>query len=433
MSTNAKPMNREERGAGSSALSDLMREMGSPNGSFDGIPPDNYLEQLDSDDPEERVHAWVRQKTIGKDARSPWAVDERGNELYLSNCAADCGYALPHAQAYVERLVKRGVIRTQKVGRNLRIGLCGKVARRGRRKKGKKQLRVQIIADYIINQINNFPTDKRERFQQAFQRRTEIKADVLAMGMAILREECDRTLFDPLYAEYGVEVKTRPDVKEKAAERKAEKPPVCEVQVKILDLDVQVTVDPEQVTEKTCTDREAASVQEPPDGASFMYLEEEDRSSAGRQSITTSGQDVPACLPPDPVPDPKPEPEQPPKLAGLRDLFPGEFLATDKLNELDGYFAAELGESHDPQAYVEFVRRRRQKGKIRAGLAFDRVSGLAYDYVEWVRDAKWRRGRAAPNPAAPGPTQEELAAMEEDEAELRRKLAEPVPKKGDTS
>jgi len=47
--------------------------------------------------------------------------------------------------------------------------------------------------------------------------------------------------------------------------------------------------------------------------------------------------------------------------------------------------------------------------------------------------AKWRRGRAAPGPVTPGPTEEELRVMEESERELRRKLAEPVPKRGDTS
>ena len=248
MSVQAKPMGYEEGGNGS-ALTGLMREMGSKNGAWDPIPPDNYLEPLDnSDNPEEIVIAYVRSKTLRSKHRSAWMTDDRGNELSLSNLAADCGWSLPHASAYVARVVERGVIRTERVGQNLRIGLRADVPRRETCKTNVKQLPVQSnCPPYILNQINKLAPERRESFERRYQRQSEIRSEVLAAGMSVLREECDRTLFDPLYAEYGIEIKTRPDVKEKTAEAKAGKPQVCEVLVKILDLGVQVTLQSEQV------------------------------------------------------------------------------------------------------------------------------------------------------------------------------------------
>jgi hypothetical protein len=68
---------------------DLMKAMGSPNGS-DPIPPSQYLYFLEDPNPVQRTLAWVRSKTIRLKHRRRYAVDQGGNALTLKHLAADC-------------------------------------------------------------------------------------------------------------------------------------------------------------------------------------------------------------------------------------------------------------------------------------------------------------------------------------------------------
>ena len=409
-------MSREERGVGSSALSDLMREMGSPNGSFDGIPPDNYLEQLDSDDPEVRILAWVRQKTIGKEARSPWAVDERGNELYLSNLAADCGYPLPHASAYVEFLVKRGVIRTEKVGKSLRIGLCGKVARKGRRKTNVKQLPVHVIVQYILNQVNNLTPALQAVFWTGDKELNELEREGLAVSAATVREaiEAKRLQF---YASLGIQVKTRPDVKEKAAAAKNGKPVRVAVQVSLFDVPVQVTVDPEQVTETTCTDSPNGAVQMPSAGLSINIDVDVDSSmSVGRSSVA-SETDRPT--------DPPPSVEQARYEAIEAAITPASEKVQDPVTPK---IVKSIDRKLSGAPVENLVARIKVRWSAITSLAFVR-DHLADDVGKVYREHREAERKAKAHATGPAPTEAELAAMEKYEDELRKKLAEPVPKR----
>ena len=114
----------------------------------------------------------------------------------------------------------------------------------------------------------------------------------------------------------------------------------------------------------------------------------------------------PAC-PPEPefATAPEPEAQAPPKLAGLRALFPNEHLDAEALKGLNAYFVAELGAAYVPEGYIEFVRHRQSKGKtgkskIGTGLVFDR-KGLPRDFIAWVQ--AHASSRAAPIPRDTSP------------------------------
>lgn len=104
--------------------------------------------------------------------------------------------------------------------------------------------------------------------------------------------------------------------------------------------------------------------------------------SNGKQAGTF--EDLPACLPSTPDPGPTP------KLAGLRNLFPDDFMPSDSLHALDAHFVLHLGPDYDRQSYVDFVKRRQDKGirksgKIRTGLVFEYQTGLPHDFIEWYK------------------------------------------------
>ena len=114
------------------------------------------------------------------------------------------------------------------------------------------------------------------------------------------------------------------------------------------------------------------------------------------------------------------QPEQPETvdpadgLGALSDLFPDEHIRADQTEELHRDLQEQLADDYHPAAYLEFVQLRRRKGRIRAGLAFDR-KGLPKDFIEFVR-----RRREQQVPSA-GPPAGDLALSDE---EKRRMLAE---------
>jgi hypothetical protein len=94
-----------------------------------------------------------------------------------------------------------------------------------------------------------------------------------------------------------------------------------------------------------------------------------------------------ACLHADP-----PEQESKnPRLAGLRQYVPDEFLSSESLIALDQYLKTTLGADYSPPAYIAFVAQRRRSGKIHAGLIFDRKGGLPRDFINKVREEAGER------------------------------------------
>lgn len=126
------------------ANDELMRLMGSKKGS-DPIPPDQYLYFLEDPDPEQRVPAYVRSKTIRMGHRSPFCVDEHARPITLDRLAADCGWQPSHASEYLSRLETKGLVRTERGGtepgteKDLRIYLCGRVPLRSQVKAKEKR------------------------------------------------------------------------------------------------------------------------------------------------------------------------------------------------------------------------------------------------------------------------------------------------------
>ena len=198
-----KPIAAEGETPNRSSVQQLMHDMGAR--SFDPMPPDQYLSYLDRRySPAQRLWAWLLAKTIRRGHRSPYAVDERGNDLYLKHAAAELQMDPGNARHAWRQLENEG--RAKVEGR--RLCLCGTVKPKADFPANKKRSGVctSTFPPYIANQINKLnPEVKAEffaRYEQEDKRQSAFTADLVA-GV--------RTIFDlrkdTVLSEFGIKKK----------------------------------------------------------------------------------------------------------------------------------------------------------------------------------------------------------------------------------
>ena len=194
-----------------------MREMGSR--AFDPIPPDNYLYFVhdESAPPLQRALAWVRAHTIRYGHRSPFCVDEDGNELTLEHMAADFKWSVKHARCTWEDLEDRGLV---KLDRHKRLCLKGDTPLptappdddEDSELDNAKNL-YRFFPKYLAKQIQQLSEDARRRLIRDYRVYTKfqdrVKAEVMAKARAI-EEEMDAQFF----AQFGIEVRRNKKTRE---------------------------------------------------------------------------------------------------------------------------------------------------------------------------------------------------------------------------
>jgi hypothetical protein len=176
----------------------LMREMGSTKG-FDPIPPDQYLTYQDTRySPGQRLEAWMRSKTIRYGHRSPNAVDEHGNELYLKHAAADLKMDPGNVGRAWRNLEAEGRVRME--GR--RLYLCGTVALPQEKKK-RSLVCIDNYPPYIARQIKHLAPESREKLLAAEQEDQTRIEKMLAESAAGWRAIFDQRQ-DSRFSEFGI-------------------------------------------------------------------------------------------------------------------------------------------------------------------------------------------------------------------------------------
>jgi hypothetical protein len=168
-----------------SANMTLMEEIGAP--SYNPIPPDHTKWALEQPGvpPVIRLWAWVIDGTLDHKTgrqRSPFVVDEFGNERHIKDAAKRFGWDRSNLGKYWKEVQLRGWARpgTAEEGRK-RIFICGKVnpvkeleeelaamysGSTGGRKKSKNGLRKPHLADYykgaVLRHIERLPANRKE-------------------------------------------------------------------------------------------------------------------------------------------------------------------------------------------------------------------------------------------------------------------------------
>jgi hypothetical protein len=90
---------------------------------------------------------------------------------------------------------------------------------------------------------------------------------------------------------------------------------------------------------------------------------------------------------PDEDPDPETLEDEPPKLDGIRALFPGQPISDKSLADLDAHFVRELGADYDRERFLHVVRQRQRGSTISPGLVFD-LKALPKDFCAMMREPK---------------------------------------------
>jgi hypothetical protein len=195
---------------------ELMRAMGSPNGS-DPIPPRQYLYFRDDSDPVQRLLAIIRSNAIRYGHRCHFATEDDGSATTMQN-VADEGFSGNWAnanRAWQNAEAQKLVIR-DKEGRLL---LCGNVpSRKAQRKSQEKQrdtdgpplctewskLCTEWAAPaYIREDLERRDEESRENFALRYRQHLKWADAVEADAIAAARREAEKRE-KLLFAEFGM-------------------------------------------------------------------------------------------------------------------------------------------------------------------------------------------------------------------------------------
>ena len=142
------------------SLSQFATDLGSPNG-LDPIPPAQYLQFLQSPDEELRLWGWMLQHTIGRNARSIFAVDTKGRDLNFKHAAADLDIDLSNVYKKWGGLVKIGCVKRDDEGR---LVLCGDFQVPKRAKEKRKKPCTNNYSSRFQRELAKLPPKRREEF-----------------------------------------------------------------------------------------------------------------------------------------------------------------------------------------------------------------------------------------------------------------------------
>lgn len=197
-------MNAERKtGAPSSAAehSALMRKMGSKDGAWNPMPPEQHLTLLRPDvkmtPNAHRVVAWVIWKTVQlkRGGRTPQAHDERG-DLRLVHMASDLGWVdLSNALKYAIEAEQNGFIRRDDNGV---FWLCANVLASGMYATTKNasteepeeadDVCTHQLPKYVSERLQQLSSENRRKFLTGWRRAEERSKAAQADAVAIIRE-----------------------------------------------------------------------------------------------------------------------------------------------------------------------------------------------------------------------------------------------------
>lgn len=202
----------------------LMAEMGSEKG-WDPIPPDQYLYFLGKHEaPLQRLLALVRKLTIGRDARSPYCMDENGKEVRSAHLEKMLGMDHGNFQRALKEAVERKLIRVgsrsspsqspldgPRAHRKVdgasahphRVYLLGSVPKSAGYKEGEEKGGVCTDSYLTPAQkeiVTGWPEERRTRFYAEFETAVKFKRQIEADAIALARVAGDRALDQVLSA-----------------------------------------------------------------------------------------------------------------------------------------------------------------------------------------------------------------------------------------
>jgi len=395
---------------------ELMRAMGSKTGGWDAFPPDQYEFFMESKDRKQRCLAIIRSQTLGKDHKSPYMTDERGNAVGLAGFAERVGLLPSHASEVLHELEEDGLIRLENRGKGgLRIFLCADVplpSERKKREKHKEKISsfpcMGKLADYQRKVFDDLPLNVKQMADAKLMAVEEWADDIEAEVMAAARLKTNAKR-EQVYLEFGIPIR-----KLESVPNKREKPARCAVQIKLFDVPTpdfvqgnQENEESVQTAETTLYSASGDAVQTFGADPSFMYSDADIRESAAA-AVSVSEEPAAAAASPDPSLNPTPEPEP---LAPLLEAFAG-YVITDNearrlLRDCENATVEEVGakagelvrtinpKAPNPGAIVNSIRTRQLPEFFRSPAAV----------------AMWRRDRAAP-PLVPAEEEAETILAE---------------------
>ena len=404
---------------------ELMRAMGSKKGGWDAFPPDQYLFFKESKDRYQKALAFIRSRTLGHGHKSPFMVNEDGNAIGLAGFAELAGLPPGHASEVLDELERDGLIRRENRGNGgLRIYLCAEVTpvKRTQDEKDKGKISripcIEFLADYQLNEFNKLTPDLQIKANAKIMDFEEWADDVEAEVMAAARLKTNAKR-EQVYLEFGLPVR-----KLKPVPNKREKPRRCAVQIELF-------AESGQAEDADSVQGNHDSVQSAAEAPEALYRAPDDdvQSASGGLSINTDADLRSVSVGQSSAAPETDRPTDPPPSVEAARYEAIEAAITPASEKVQDPVTPKIVKAIDRKlcgAPVEnLVARIKVRWSAITSLAFVR-DHLADDVGKIYREAERKAKARATGPA---PTEEELAAMEKYEDELRKKLAEPVPKR----
>jgi hypothetical protein len=204
----------------------LMKEMGSQDGLYGPLPPDDWLYRMrHGGDAEEQAMGWLHAHTIDLDHWSAWAADKQGQALSAKHLAADKGWSVDFAEHVLLRLEKKGRLgrdvpwtepTTGRKGRG-RIWLCASVplahaaneSRDECENSSRKRSFVQnpfLEKPYVMQQLDKLEPVVREECIAWANKFYDFRLALLAAAMTTARDMLD-AFHVAGFATFGVKIK----------------------------------------------------------------------------------------------------------------------------------------------------------------------------------------------------------------------------------
>lgn len=205
--------------------SQLMKAVGSPKG-YDPIPPPQYLTFQNSRyPPAMRVWAWLLSKTIRAGHRTPYATDDNGQELKLSDCSAQLKMNAGNVSRAWQELETEGRVRRD--GRKLAIAGDFNLPMDYLTAPTEVKTTPVKLPPYIVHQLNALDLARKNAFwaeaQQATAEHKAIHADLVAFAREIHEEALSE-----IFEKYCIKAQKRAKSREKSDMQKAIENPVRE-------------------------------------------------------------------------------------------------------------------------------------------------------------------------------------------------------------
>lgn len=220
----------------------LMREMGSPNGWWDPIPPSQHRGFLPRGwSPFQRYLAWVRSKTIGRKMnggkRTAQATDERG-KLTLVHAAQDLGWDMGFASRICAKVEAAGFTCRDENGV---ISLCGNVPAAPPKKQQTDDEEVDCTVNlpkYLLLYYQQLTAERRKKFALKEVEISRWQKDAEADAIAAVRHRAEQ-LRNEHRSGYGMPVRKG---KKRRQETRKGKPPLVQLELlSVPNFDVQKT------------------------------------------------------------------------------------------------------------------------------------------------------------------------------------------------